>query len=53
MTLDYVHMCVSVLPKYVVPEIVGYLNGKSTEAVALQYGDKTMKNLNGEFVNIF
>ncbi len=41
-------ICVlSIPPKCVVSEVIGYLKGKSTIAVTRQYGDKN-PNLNGE-----
>ncbi len=47
MALDHVHMCISILPKYAISEVIGYLKGKSTIAVARQFGGR-QKNFNGE-----
>lgn len=45
MAVDHVHMCMTIPPKYVVSEVVGYLKGK--RAVARQFGEK-QRNFNGE-----
>ncbi len=29
MTLDHIHMCISIPPKYAASNVVGYLKGKS------------------------
>ena len=47
MSSDHVHICISILPKYAVSEVIGYLKGKSAIAVARQYGGKN-RNFNGE-----
>ncbi len=44
---DHVHMLISILPKYSVSEIVGYIKGKSAIAVARQFGGRK-RNFNGE-----
>ena len=44
---DYVHMCISIPPKYAVLEIIGYLKGKSAIAVSRQFGGKK-RNFSGE-----
>ena len=41
---DYVHMCLSVPPKYAVSNEVGYIKGKSTINIAIKYS--------GQFRNI-
>jgi putative transposase len=40
-------MLISILPKYSVSEIVGYIKGKSAIAVARQFGGRK-RNFNGE-----
>jgi len=47
MMVDYVHMCISVPPKYSVAQVIGYIRGKSAIAVARQFGGKK-RNFNGE-----
>ncbi len=47
MASDHVLMCVPIPPKYAVSEVIGYLKGKSTIAVARQYGGQN-RNFNGE-----
>ena len=47
MSGDHVHMCISIPPKYAVSEVIGYLKGKSTIAVARQFAGRK-KNFNGE-----
>ena len=47
MSVDHIHMCISIPPKYAVSEVVGYLKGKSAIAVARQFGGRK-KNFNGE-----
>jgi putative transposase len=44
---DHVHMIISTPPKCTVSQIIGYLKGKSTIAVARQFGGK-QRNFNGE-----
>jgi putative transposase len=44
---DYIHMIVSIPPKYAVAEIIGYIKGKSAIAIARQFGGRT-RNFNGE-----
>ena len=34
--LDYIHMCISIPPKYSVSHVVGFIKGKSAIAIALQ-----------------
>ena len=36
MVQDHVHMLIQIPPKYAMPEVVGYLKGKSAIAVARQ-----------------
>jgi len=38
-SIDYVHMCVEIPPKYVVVKVIGFLKGKSAIAIA-----RTFKN---------
>lgn len=47
MVQDHVHMLISILPKYSVAEIVGYIKGKSAIAVARQFSGRK-RNFNGE-----
>jgi putative transposase len=47
MVQDHVHMLISILPKYSVAEVIGYIKGKSAIAVVRQFGNKK-KNFNGE-----
>ena len=47
MSVDHIHMCISIPPKYAVSEVVGYLKGKSAIAVARQFGGR-QKNFSGE-----
>ncbi len=47
MGIDYVHMCISIPPKYAVSEVIGYLKGKSAIAVARQFGGR-QRNFAGE-----
>ena len=44
---DHVHMCISIPPKYVVSEVIGYLKGKGAIAIARQFGGR-QKNFSGE-----
>lgn len=44
---DHVHMCISIPPKYVVPNVVGYLKGKSAIQIARKFG-RRQKNFTGE-----
>jgi len=44
---DHVHMLIRIPPKYSVAEIVGYLKGKSSIAMARQFGGRK-RNFNGE-----
>jgi len=44
---DHVHMLVEIPPKYKVSEVVGFLKGKSTIAVAREFGGKK-QNYTGE-----
>ena len=47
MVQDHVHMLIKIPPKYAVAEVIGYIKGKSTIAVARQFGGRK-KNFNGE-----
>ena len=44
---DYVHMCMSILPKYPVSGVVGFMKGKSAIAIARQFMGKH-RNYSGE-----
>ncbi len=44
----HVHMCISVLPKYAVSNVVGYLKGKSTISIAKKFRGR-QRNFNGEY----
>ena len=44
---DHIHMILSILPKYAVSEIVGYLKGKAAIAIAREFAGRK-KNFNGE-----
>ena len=44
---DYVHMCISIPPKYAVSNVVGYLKGKSAIAIARNFGGRS-RNFTGE-----
>ena len=44
---DYVHMCLSVPPKYAVSNVVGYLKGKSAILIARRFGGRE-RNFTGE-----
>ena len=37
---DHVHICLSILPKFSVSNVVGYLKGKSAIAIARQFRGK-------------
>ena len=47
MVQDHVHMLIAIPPKYSVSEVIGYIKGKSTIAVARQFGGRK-RNFNGE-----
>lgn len=47
MVQDHVHMLIEIPPKYSVAEIVGYIKGKSANAVARQFSGR-QRNFNGE-----
>ena len=47
MVQDHVHMLIKIPPKFSVAEIIGYIKGKSTIAVARQFGGRK-RNFNGE-----
>ena len=47
MVQDHVHMLIKIPPKYSVAEVIGYIKGKSTIAVARQFGGR-QRNFNGE-----
>ena len=44
---DHVHMCISILPKYAVSNVMGYIKGKSAIAIARSFGGR-VKNFTGE-----
>lgn len=44
---DPIHMCISIPPKYVVSNVVGYLKGKSAIQIARKYGGRS-RNFTGE-----
>ena len=44
---DHVHMCIEIPPKYAVASMIGFIKGKSSIAIARQFGGK-MKNFTGE-----
>jgi putative transposase len=44
---NHVHMILSIPPKYAISEIIGYIKGKSTIAIARQFGGRK-RNFNGE-----
>jgi putative transposase len=44
---DHVHLCIEIPPKDAVASVVGFLKGKSSLAIARQFGGK-MKNFTGE-----
>ncbi|ANG65227.1 transposase [Marinobacterium aestuarii] len=44
---DHIHMCITILPKYSVSNVVGYLKGKSAIAIARQFKGR-QRNFNGE-----
>lgn len=44
--LDYIHECLSILPKYSVSTIVGYLKGKSTMIIFERYS-RLRRNFKG------
>jgi putative transposase len=44
---DHIHMLISIPPKYIVSEIIGYLKGKTAIAVARQFS-RRKRNFNGE-----
>lgn len=46
MSLDHVHMVISIPPKYSVSEVIGYIKGKSAIAVARQFGS-VQRNFSG------
>jgi putative transposase len=37
---DHVHMLISILPKYAVSQVVGYIKGKSAMYLARVYGER-------------
>ncbi len=47
MSLDHVHMVLSIPPKYSVAEVIGYIKWKSAIVVARQFGGK-QRNFSGE-----
>lgn len=44
---DHVHMCIAIPPKYAVAQVLGFLKGKSTIAIARQFSGKE-RNFTGE-----
>ena len=44
---DYVHICISIPPKYAVSNVVGYIKGKSAIAIARRFGERE-RNFTGE-----
>ena len=44
---DYVHICLSIPPKYAVSNVVGYIKGKSAITIARRFGGRT-RNFTGE-----
>ena len=44
---DHVHMCLSILPKYSVSSVVGFLKGKSAISIARKFKGR-QRNFNGE-----
>jgi len=40
---DYIHICISIPPKYAVVETIGYLKGKCVITVARQFGAEQRK----------
>lgn len=40
MIQGYAHILISILPKYSVSEVIGYIKGKNVIAVARQFGNK-------------
>ena len=44
---DHVHMCISILPKYAVSNVMGYIKGKSAITIARRFGGR-VKNFTGE-----
>lgn len=47
MVQDHVHMLIRIPPKYSIAEVIGYLKGKSSIAVARQFSGRK-RNFNGE-----
>ncbi len=37
---DHIHMCISILPKYAVSNVVGYIKGKSAIQIARRFGSR-------------
>ena len=46
LSIDHVHMCIEIPPKYAVSSVIGFLKGKSTIAIARTFHGKT-RNYNG------
>ena len=46
---DYVHMLISIPPKYSVAQVMGYIKGKSAIAIARKYGGKGRNFVGGKF----
>jgi putative transposase len=44
---DHVHMCISILPKYAISNVVGYIKGKSAIQIARKFGGPK-RNFTGE-----
>lgn len=44
---DHIHICIFILPKHPVAQVVGYIKGKAAISVAYQFGARK-RNLNRE-----
>lgn len=44
---DHIHVCINILPKYAVSNVVEYLKGKSSIVIARQFKGR-QRNFNGE-----
>ncbi len=44
---DHIHMCISIPPKYAMPNVVGYIKGKSAIQIARKFGAR-QRNFTGE-----
>ena len=45
--VDHVHMCLSIPPKHLVSNVVGYIKGKSAISIARHFGGR-QRNFTGE-----